>query len=703
MNVARQSHPGGGDWRVLPGRPHPLGANFDGAGVNFALFAAHAEAVDLCLFDSDGARELARIAVPACTHDVWHAYLPDARPGQAYGYRVHGPYAPERGHRHNPHKLLLDPYARALTGRYRWTDAHLGYRPGQARGDLVIDRRDNAPAMYRARVANPAFDWGGDKPPRTPWSETVICEAHVKGYSMLNPKVPERLRGTYAGLAHPASIARLQAGGFSAVELLPIQAFVDERMLAAAGRRNYWGYNPLAYFAPEARYAGGGDPIVEFRAMVKALHAAGIEVILDVVYNHTAEGDGLGPTLSFRGIDNASYYRLSADDPRHYDDLSGCGNTLDLRHPRVLQLVMDSLRYWVQDMHVDGFRFDLATALARGPSGFDAHATVLDCLRQDPLLAGVKLIAEPWDIQTWQTGHFPPPFAEWNDRYRDTVRDFWLTGGASTGQLARRLAASSDLFRHDGRRPQASVNFITAHDGFTLADLVSYEHKHNEANGQSNADGTNDNRSTNCGVEGPTTNAAVLARRRRLMRAMLATLYVSQGVPMLPAGDEIGRSQVGNNNPYCQDGPLTWIDWSSTDGELTAFVAALAALRIAHPALHRETWFDGSPTVLGEPDIAWIARHGEPMTPADWEDPANRAFGFLLGRTHTDETAVLVLLNAASQEAEFELPPAPHGDWRLVVDSAGQAGTPIAGMQTIPAEGVVILLAALPTETYPHG
>lgn len=696
MNVPRQPKLGNNDWRVLSGRPDPLGATFDGAGVNFALFAAHAEMVELCLFGTDGAREIARVALPACTHEVWHAYLPDARPGQIYGYRVHGPYEPERGHRHNPHKLLLDPYARALAGRYRWTEAHLGYRPGQARGDLVMDRRDNAQSMFRARVVDPAFDWGGDRLPRTPWAETVICEAHVKGYSRLNPAVPERLRGTYAGLAHPASIARLVACGSTAVELLPIQAFIDERMLAVADRVNYWGYNPLAYFAPEARYAGGGDPVVEFRAMVKALHAAGLEVILDVVFNHTAEGDALGPTLSFRGIDNASYYRLRAGDPRHYADSSGCGNTLNLNHPRVLQLVMDALRYWAGEMHVDGFRFDLATALALGPTGFDARATFLDCVRQDPLLSTIKLIAEPWDIQTWQTGHFPAPFAEWNDRYRDAVRSFWLTGGASTGELARRLAGSSDLFRHSCRRPQASINYVTAHDGFTLADLVAYERKHNEANGQDNADGSNDNRSNHCGVEGPSDDSSIQARRGRLMRAMLATLFVSQGVPMLPAGDECGRTQHGNNNAYCQDSPLTWIDWDNSDAGLADFVASLAALRATHPALRRETWFDGSPTAQGEPDIAWIARHGGPMQPADWDDPGNRAFGFLLGRADADETAVLVLLNAAAAAAEFELPPPPHGAWRLVLDSAGQAGTPMAGMQTVPAEGVVILLAAQP-------
>ncbi|MBL8385472.1 MAG: glycogen debranching protein GlgX [Burkholderiales bacterium] len=680
------------DWRVLAGRPAPLGATWDGTGVNFALFSAHAEAVDLCLFDGDLGREVARVRMRECTNQVWHAYLPDARPGQAYGYRVHGPYAPEQGHRFNPAKLVLDPYARAVAGVFRWTDAHYGYRHGQARADLSFDRRDNAWAMLRAKVADAAFDWGDDRHPRTPWRDTLICEAHVKGYTMLNPEVPAGLRGTYAGFAHPASIARLRAAGCTAVELLPVQEFLDERALVDGGRTNYWGYNPIAYFAPAARYAGGRDPATEFRAMVKALHAAGIEVILDVVYNHTAEGDERGPTLSWRGIDNASYYLLR--DGRHHVDLSGCGNTLDLGSPRALQLVMDSLRYWVRDMHVDGFRFDLATALARGPGGFDPRATFLDTLRQDPVLAETKLIAEPWDIASWATGAFPPGIAEWNDRYRDAVRGFWLTGTTGCGELARRLTGSSDLFRHDGRGPLASINFVTAHDGFTLADLTAYERKHNEANGQDNADGGNDNRSINCGVEGPADDPAVRARRARLGRAMLATLFVSQGVPMLPAGDDQGRTQHGNNNAYCQDNPVSWIDWDGADRALRDWVAALARLRRTHRALSSPRWFNAHPTPAGDRDIVWLAETGREMTPSDWEDPARRAFGFQLGRPDPDEAALLVVVNGGGGDLAFVLPPPTGAPWTILIGSDGARSAVRDGALTAPPESLTVLASA---------
>jgi glycogen operon protein len=694
LNAAREHGEAGRTWRVLPGRPWPLGATWDGSGVNFALFSAHAERVDLCLFDADAARETARITLTERTDNVWHIHLPEARPGLAYGYRVHGPYAPEQGQRFNANKLLLDPYARAYAGHFRWTDAHCGYRVGHARGDLSFDRRDNAWAMPRARVADPAFAWGDDRPPGRAWRDTVICEAHVKGFSMMNPEVPAHLRGTYAGLAHPASIARLAAAGYTAVELLPVHEFIDERMLAQNEMVNYWGYNPIGYFAPASRYAGGGDPAIEFRAMVRALHAAGIEVLLDVVYNHTAEGDEHGPTLSWRGIDNVSYYRLAGAEPRRYNDLSGCGNTLDLGHARVLQMVMDSLRFWVTEMHVDGFRFDLATALARGGAGFDARAAFLKALAQDPVLSRVKLIAEPWDIATWETGHFPAGFAEWNDRYRDAVRGFWLTGGVSCGELARRIAGSSDLFRHDGRLPQASINFVTAHDGFTLADLTAYERKHNEANGQNNQDGGNDNRSINCGTEGMTADPVINARRERLVRAMLATLMVSQGVPMLPAGDDQGRTQDGNNNAYCQDNPQTWLHWDGANPALRDCWAALARLRAAHPALSRQRWFDGSPTPLGERDIAWLSRHGGEMTREDWDDGANRAFGFLLGRVDAAEEAILVLMNAHAEALPFRLPPAPGAPWRaLYGDGAGSLDGAACDAQ-LPGEAVWILGSA---------
>ena len=682
-------------WRVLPGRPWPLGATWDGGGVNFALFSAHAVAVELCLFDGDGKHALGRLGLQECTDDIWHAYLPDARPGQVYAYRVHGPYEPGQGHRFNHHKLLLDPYARAYTGTFHWTDAHCGYRVGDAREDLSFDRRDNAWAMPRARVVDARHDLRDERRPHTPWDETVICEAHIKGYTMLNPDVPAHLRGTYAGFAHPASIARLKAAGATAVELLPVQESVDERALAANGLVNYWGYNPLGYFAPAARYALGREPATEFRAMVRALHAAGLEVILDVVYNHTAEGNERGPTLSWRGIDNASYYRLAVGTPRRYDDLSGCGNTLDLTHPRVLQMVMDSLRFWVDDMHVDGFRFDLATALARGPAGFDARAGFLDALRQDPALARVKLIAEPWDTATWKTGQFPAGLAEWNDRYRDCVRAFWLTGGAGRGELARRIAGSSDLFRHGGRRPQASINFVTAHDGFSLADLTSYSHKHNEANGQDNRDGADHDHSINCGVEGPSADPVVLARRARLSRAMLATLFVSQGVPMLPAGDDQGRTQSGNNNAYCQDNPVTWLNWDGADRDLRAYVAALARLRRAHPALRRRCWFDGSPTALGERDITWIAPAGAEMTQADWDDGGRRAFGFVPGRLTQGEVALAVLINAEAGAVEFRLAAAPGGAWHMLLDSSREARLE-AGVAHVPGESVLLLASAPP-------
>ncbi|MGE0483792.1 MAG: glycogen debranching protein GlgX [Gammaproteobacteria bacterium] len=672
-----------------PGRPWPLGAHWDGEGVNFALFAAHAERVELCLFEGAAGPERARIALGARSDDVWHAYLPQAGPGTVYGYRVHGPYAPHAGHRHNPHKLLLDPYARALVGPYAWSERHRGAdprRPGRA------DGRDNAACAWRAMVVDEQdFDWQGDRRPATPWRDTVICEAHVKGFTMLDPAVPTALRGTYAGLAHPAAIARLRAMGATAVELLPIQAMVDEPMLAARGAVNYWGYSTLGYFAPSARYAGGAEPRTAFRDMVRALHAAGLEVILDVVYNHTAEGGFDGPTYAFRGLDNASYYRLDPHDPARDIDLSGCGNTLNLDHPRVLQLVMDSLRFWAEDMHVDGFRFDLATALGRNAHGFEPRASFFDCLRQEPALAGLKLIAEPWDIATWATGAFPPPFAEWNDRYRDAVRDYWLTGQASRGELARRLAGSADLFAHNRASPHAGINFVTAHDGFTLADLVAYAHKHNEANGQDNADGTDSNRSTNCGVEGPSDDPAIVARRARLVRAMLATLYLSQGVPMLPAGDDGARSQHGNNNPWCQDNALGWIDWSRCDDTLGAFVGELAALRRAHGALRRTRWLADGVLYNGEADVHWFGPDGAALDAPAWDTLDGRAFGMRPGRDDGDDAALAVLFNPHAQAIEFVLPPAPGAAWTLVLDSSA-SGLALTGARLpVPPEAVVVL------------
>jgi len=683
-----------------------LGATWDGGGVNFALFSAHAESVELCLYDPDAVHEVARIPLVECTDQVWHGYLPGARPGLLYGYRVNGPYDPEQGHRFNANKLLLDPYARAYAGAFRWTDAHCGYRVGQsrtARGDLSFDRRDNAWAMPKCRVVEHAVTWGDDRRPRTAWTDTVILEAHVKGFTMLDPDVPEPVRGTYAGLAHPAAIAKLKRLGVTAVELLPLHEFIDERGLVNQGLVNYWGYNSLGFFAPASRYAGAADmhrdPATEFRALVRALHRAGIEVILDVVYNHTAEGDEFGPTLSFRGLDNASYYRLKADSRRGYDDVTGCGNTLNVAHPRVQQLVLDSLRWWVTDMHVDGFRFDLATALSREGAGFDPGSAFLDALRQDPVLRTVKLIAEPWDVATWETGRFPTGFAEWNDRFRDAARGFWLTGSVTAGELARRLTASSDLFRHDGRMPQASVNFVTAHDGFTAADVVSYAAKHNEANGQHNRDGTDDNRSINCGVEGPTTDPEVLALRQRLQRTLLATLLLAQGTPMLTAGDAEGRTQGGNNNAYCQDNATSWVDWSLADAALQAFVARLLALRRTHPALRRKRWFDGRATPLGERDLTWLWLDGTEMTPQRWEDATGRTFGCMFGRLAADESAVLVLVNGADAEAGFVLPVLRGAAWRLALDTAdplvgAEGARPVVEPVPVAARSLVVVLSA---------
>jgi isoamylase len=689
--------------RPEAGLPYPLGATWDGAGVNFALFSAHALRVELCLFDAEAVHEIGRVDLPACTDQIWHGYLPDARPGLIYGYRVHGPYQPSQGHRFNPGKLLIDPYARSFAGTFRWSEAHYANVAGHASIDSSLFDQDNAKDALKCRVVNPAYAWQDDRPPRTAWADTVIYEAHVKGFSMMNAAVPQVLRGTYAGLAHPASIRHLQRLGITAVELLPIHEFVDERRLAQGNLVNYWGYNSIGFFAPAARYAGGGDPLCEFRAMVKRLHAAGIEVILDVVYNHTAEGDEFGPTLAFRGIDNASYYRLHHGAGRRYDDVTGCGNTLNVVHPRVLQMVMDSLRWWAGEMHVDGFRFDLATALARDAGRFDPHCSFLDTLRQDPLLAGVKLIAEPWDMSVCVTGQFPPGIAEWNDRYRDAARGFWLTGETSCGELASRLTGSSDLFRHRGRMPQASINFVTAHDGYTLADVVSYTGKHNEANGEGNADGNNNNRSTNCGVEGASAESDVLARRARLQRALLATLFLSQGVPMLVAGDEMERTQNGNNNAYCQDNALSWIPWDGTEHSqsLCRFTAQLIELRSKHPALRRITWFDGSLSALEERDIAWLWRDGNEMTPHQWENRANRCFGFRLGRNRESETALLVLINASDQDTAFALPPPPTaGAWTLVLDTTQEslartdAGVEYAASAMVPARGLLVLSCA---------
>ena len=675
---------------VWPGKPFPHGATWDGEGVNFALFSEHAERVELCIFDPAGRRELQRVPLRERTHDVWHGYLPEARPGMLYGWRVHGPYRPADGHRFNPHKLLVDPYARNLVGSVRWSDALYGYVVGHKREDLSFDRRDSAPGMPKCQVVDNAFTWGDDRPPAIEWNDMVIYEMHVRGFTMRHPGVPPALRGTYAGLASAPAIEHLKRLGVTTVELMPVHAFVDDRRLVEMGLRNYWGYNTLGYFAPEARYAATSNPVAEFKAMVKVLHSAGIEVILDVVYNHTAEGDHLGPTLAFRGIDNASYYRLLESDRRRYIDYTGCGNTLNLRHPRVLQLIMDSLRYWVIEMHVDGFRFDLASALARELHEVDRLGAFFDVILQDPVLNRVKLIAEPWDLGEggYQVGNFPPGWAEWNDRYRDTMRAFWKGDGGLIGEFARRLTGSSDLYGRSGRRPYASINFITAHDGFTLRDLVSYNDKHNEANGEDNRDGHNHNLSWNCGVEGPTDDPQINRLRAQQSRNFIATLLLSQGVPMITAGDEIGRTQNGNNNAYCQDNETSWIDWS-LDGDrerLLAFTRRMIALRHAHPTFRRRDFFQGRPIYGSDvKDIVWLRPDGDEMTQHEWESEHARALAVYLagaglaevdsrGRPLADDDFVL-LFNASAEPVEFRIPERlGAGRWLVVLDTAHADG-----------------------------
>jgi isoamylase len=674
--------------RVWPGRPYPLGAVRDAGGVNFALFSEHATAVELCLFDATGSSE-ERVWLTERTDLVWHGYLPDARPGQLYGYRVHGPYEPERGHRFNPAKLLIDPYARALAGALRWSDKIFGYRVNHRAGDLSRDERDSAPFVPKSVVIDGAFDWGDDRPARRPWHRTVIYEVHVKGFTARHPGVPPELRGTYAGLASPAVLAYLTSLGITAVELLPVHHHVDEQALVQRGLTNYWGYNPIAFFAPEARYSSTGcrgEQVTEFKRMVKALHQAGIEVILDVVYNHTAEGNHLGPTLCFRGIDNEAYYRLAPDQPRYYVDYTGCGNTLNTRQPRAIQLLMDSLRYWVLEMHVDGFRFDLAAALARDLRDVDRLSTFFEVIHQDPVISQVKLIAEPWDLgkEGYQVGNFPPGWAEWNGRYRDAFRRYWRGDPGQVAELAYRLTGSSDLYQSDGRRPYASVNFVTAHDGFTLADLVSFNTKHNEANGEDNRDGTDDNLSWNCGAEGPTDDPTVLALRERQQRNFLATLVLSQGVPMLCGGDEIGRTQHGNNNAYGQDNELSWFDWNLDERarRLLAFARRLIRLRLEHAEFRRRKFFQGRPLcAAGMKDLAWLRPDGGEMTPAEWQESTLKAFGFRLcghamdevdelGEPITDDT-LLVLLNAHTNGVAFVLPDAHPGTrWEVLVDTA---------------------------------
>ncbi|MEX5261874.1 glycogen debranching protein GlgX [Kocuria sp. CPCC 205263] len=675
---------------VWPGQPYPLGATFDGTGTNFALFSEGAEKVELCLFDEDGTET--RIDVAAQDSYVWHCYLPTVQPGQRYGYRVHGPWNPAEGQRFNSAKLLLDPYAKAVSGQIDWDQALFSYDFGD---EDSFNDEDSAPHMMMGVVINPFFNWEGDRTPRTPYHKSVIYEAHVKGLTQQHPEVPEEQRGTYAGVAHPAVISHLQKLGVTAIELMPVHQFVQDSTLLDQELRNYWGYNTIGFFAPHNEYHSTNDlggQVQEFKAMVRALHQADIEVILDVVYNHTAEGNHMGPTLSMKGIDNQAYYRTVEGDQKFYMDYTGTGNTLNVRHPHSLQLIMDSLRYWVTEMHVDGFRFDLASALAREFYDVDKLATFFELVQQDPVVSQVKLIAEPWDVGPggYQVGNFPPQWTEWNGKYRDTVRDFWRGEPATLGEFASRITGSADLYEHSGRRPFASINFVTAHDGFTLRDLVSYNEKHNEANGEGNNDGESHNRSWNCGVEGPTDDPEVLALRSRQQRNFLATLLLSQGTPMVLHGDELGRTQDGNNNTYCQDNELSWINWDTMDGPLTEFVAAVTHLRHDHPTFRRSEFFDGRPVEMDAddtgrpmPDIAWLNTDGAPLKPADWDEPLSRSFGMWLngngiagvdmrGRPITDVNFI-VYFNSNPEAVKCKLPPVRYGrQWEEVIDTAGK-------------------------------
>jgi len=668
---------------VWPGRWYPLGATYDGAGTNFSLFSEVAEGVELCLFDDDdGERRVALTEVDAFS---WHAYLPGIAPGQRYGYRVHGPWDPSAGQRCNPAKLLLDPYARAVEGQVRWDQACFSYDfdDESARND-----DDSAPFVPKAAIHNPYFDWANDRPPDVALSDSVIYEVHVKGFTMTHPEVPEAIRGTYAGLAHPAAVEHLTSLGITAVELLPVHQFVHDSHLVDRGLRNYWGYNSLGFFAPHNDYASTGqrgEQVQEFKQMVRTLHEAGLEVIIDVVYNHTAEGNHLGPTLSFKGIDNAAYYRLVPDDPAFYFDTTGTGNSLNVRHPHTLQLIMDSLRYWVTEMHVDGFRFDLAATLARQFYEVDRLSAFFDLVQQDPVVGRVKLIAEPWDVGDggYQVGNFPPQWSEWNGRYRDTVRDYWRGEPAAMGEFASRLTGSSDLYESDTRRPAASINFVTAHDGFTLADLVAYNDKHNDDNGEGNADGERTNRSWNCGAEGPSEDPGVAECRRRQRRNLLTTLLLSQGVPMLLGGDEMGRTQQGNNNAYCQDNAISWFDWEAADPDLVAFTRRLIALRTEHPVFRRRHWFAGRP-IRGTVDLGWLRPDGQEMSDEDWDNGFARSFGLFVngqaiaepgprGQRIEDDSFVLIF-NAHDEEVEWRI----DGRWgprfEVVIDTAVPEG-----------------------------
>jgi isoamylase len=694
--------------RIREGLPHPRGATWDGEGVNFSLFSAHATKVELCLFDADGRAELERIELPEYTDQFFHGWIGGIGPSQVYGYRVHGPYEPEQGHRFNPNKLVMDPYARAHIGELEWNPAIFGYQM-ESGDDTSFDERDSAPFMPKSVVVDPGFDWKGE-PNRNPipWDHTILYETHVKGFTKKHPQVPESLRGTYAGLGQKAVVDYVRSLGVTSIELLPIHSFINDSQLLEKGLTNYWGYNTIGFFAPDPRYASDrANSLREFKEMVARIHDAGLEVILDVVYNHTAEGNELGPTLSFKGIDNASYYRLLPERKRYYINDTGTGNTVNLSHARVIQMVTDSLRYWVSETHVDGFRFDLGTILAREPTGFDEQSGFLKACSQDPLLNSVKLIAEPWDCGPggYQVGGFPPGWAEWNDTFRDTARDFWKAD-APARDIAPRLTASGDMFDRQGRRPWACVNFITAHDGFTLNDVVTYNGKHNDANGEDSKDGSSDNRSWNMGVEGPTDDPDINSKRRRQLRNMLATLLLSQGTPMLLAGDEFGRTQGGNNNAYCQDSDISWVDWEIADEgrALIAFVRKLTKLRHEHAILRRNRFLRGEYNQeLGIKDVTWINACGVEMQDEQWIDAAMRCFGMLIDgraqpsgiRKRGDDATMLLVFNAAGNAVAFKLPECPGGEgWTRVINTnepeAEEAGFNTGDNYLAPERSVIV-------------
>ncbi len=705
--------------QIWPGKAYPLGSTYDGSGSNFAVFSEAAESVELCLFNPDGAGGLVetRLLLPEVDGFVWHGFVPEVEPGQRYGYRVHGPYEPAAGQRCNPNKLLLDPYAKAIDGTFHWDQSVFAYNFGDpdSRND-----DDSAGSMPKSVVINPFFDWGTDRPPRHEYADSIIYEAHVKGLTQTHPDIAERTRGTYAAIAHPAIIEHLKGLGVTAIELMPVHHFANDATLIAKGLSNYWGYNTIGFFAPDSKYGASTTPggqVQEFKAMVRALHEADIEVILDVVYNHTAEGNHLGPTLSMRGIDNAAYYRLTDEDKRYYTDYTGTGNSLNAGHPHALQLIMDSLRYWVTEMHVDGFRFDLASTLAREFYDVDKLSTFFELVQQDPTVSQVKLIAEPWDVGPggYQVGNFPPQWTEWNGKYRDTVRDFWRGEDASLGEFASRLTGSADLYERTGRRPVASINFVTAHDGFTLADLVAYNEKHNEANGEDNKDGESHNRSWNCGVEGPTDDPEINVLRAQQQRNFITTNLLSQGVPMISHGDELGRTQSGNNNGYCQDNETTWIDWAKADNRLVEFTRSVAELRAAHPVFRRRRFFDGLPVrqrgSVRIPDISWFTPGGSEMSDEDWDSGFGKSIAVYLnghgipdldprGQRVTDDSFILCF-NAHHEPIDFTLPPREFGSaWQPViytVDGAVMEGSrPVAAgaKLTVEARAVIVLQAS---------